>query len=419
MGRLQSGEPIIHFFFMNDIRRGNYIEPPIWSLPINILMQKKSQSRNPHFILVNRTVDLTRMCDILRKEQEIGVDLEADSMFHYKEKICLIQVAGAENTYLVDPLALDNLSPLIDIISDNTIDKVFHGGDYDVRSLYRDYSAEVHNLFDTHIAAKFLGRKETGLGAILANEFGVAVKKSNQKKDWSIRPLPAAMLKYAASDASYLLPLARRYKEELSSKGRLDWVLEECEILSRVRPSSNKRAPLFLGFKGAAQLDGASLALLENILEWREHLARKRDLPPFKILGNVQILSIVRKKPKSLEDLRAIEHFGHRQVHAFGRTLLKKIEESHIIPEKSWPCYPRKQKRRASTAVSLNIQKLRDWRTRASGIFDIEPSLLCSNKLIQSLALSRPKSMNALFNVEGIRRWQVRLYGDEICYLIT
>ena len=165
--------------------------------------------KQPTYFVVKERSDLKRIAAGLERETMIGVDIEADSMFHYQEKVCLIQISTTSCNILLDPLSLVDLSHLSSIFTDPNIRKVFHGADYDIRSLYRDFGIEVNALFDTQIAARFLGIKETSLAYLLKERFGVTVEKKYQKRDWSKRPLPAAMLAYAVQDTCHLLPLSR------------------------------------------------------------------------------------------------------------------------------------------------------------------------------------------------------------------
>ena len=165
---------------------------------------------------------------ILGQAKIIGVDLEADSMHHYFEKVCLLQIATESASYVMDPLALRDLSALHPVFSNPRIRKVFHGADYDIRSLYRDFRLEVENLFDTQLACKFLGLRESGLEVLLRSRFQVELNKKYQRADWSQRPLSLEMVEYAAMDGRYLIPLARMLEKELEEKSRLSWVEEEC-----------------------------------------------------------------------------------------------------------------------------------------------------------------------------------------------
>jgi ribonuclease D len=207
---------------------------------------------------------------ILGQAKIIGVDLEADSMHHYFEKVCLLQIAMESASYVMDPLALKDLSVLRPVFSDPGIRKIFHGADYDVRSLYRDFGFEVENLFDTQLACKFLGFRENGLEALLRSRFHVELNKKYQRADWSQRPLSPEMVEYAAMDSRYLIPLARMLEKELEEKGRYSWVEEECLFMAKVRFMPPSHASLYLKVKGAFRLDPRSLAVLEALLGFRD-----------------------------------------------------------------------------------------------------------------------------------------------------
>ena len=167
-----------------------------------------TQSTPNGYRVIERSAELKDAARQLAETHEIAFDLEADSMYHFQEKVCLIQIATGNDTLVVDPLKVDDLSPLKPVMANQRIRKVLHGADYDIRSLYRDFGIEVHNLFDTELASRFLGIRETGLDAVLQQRFSVGLDKKYQRKDWSKRPLPEAMMNYAAGDVHHLLPLA-------------------------------------------------------------------------------------------------------------------------------------------------------------------------------------------------------------------
>ena len=375
--------------------------------------------KQPPYRLVKNQVDLRRIAFDLERETTLGVDLEADSLFHYQEKVCLIQISTPSENILVDALSLDDLSPLSLVFADPNIRKVFHGADYDMRSLYRDFDIEVNALFDTQIAARFLGSMETGLASLLNEKLKVHIEKKYQKRDWSERPLPAAMLSYAVQDTCHLLPLSRILEKELRAKNRLFCVEEECQLLSRVRPAPSNDNPLFLKFKGAKRLDPRGLALLESILQLRDDMARRRNRPPFKILGNEPILEIVERRPLTEKDLENIKGLSARQVKMLGRPILKKTYEAITLQEEELPVFPRNRVKRIRAQVSRRIKALRLWRERRSKEMGVDPSLVCTNAQIQSLALADPKQQKDLEGIDAIRAWQRRLFDSEICCILN
>ncbi len=351
---------------------------------------------------------------ILGQAKIIGVDLEADSMYHYFEKVCLLQIATESASYVMDPLALRDLSALHPVFSNPRIRKVFHGADYDIRSLYRDFRIEVENLFDTQLACKFLGLRETGLEALLRSRFHVELNKKYQRADWSQRPLSPEMVDYAAMDGRYLIPLARMLEKELEEKGRLSWVEEECLFLRKVRFMRPSHAPLYLRVKGAFLLDPRSLAVLEALLEFREAQAQKADLPPFKVLGNEPLLELAMKKPLSLEELETEKVLSRKQIDRYGTNLLQEIHRAMALPDENLPVYPREARPELSWPVRQRVKALKTWRDMRAKTLGMEPGILLNNALINDLALKNPRSMKEMESIPGLKKWRQNHFGREI-----
>jgi len=372
----------------------------------------------PEYVLIEQEADLHRVMPELQGAPVIGVDLEADSMFHYQEKVCLVQIATERVNLLIDPLSVRDLSPLIPIFADKEIRKVFHGADYDIRSLYRDFSIEVHSLFDTQVAARFLGIREISLANLLQTYFHVASDKKYQKKDWSQRPLPAPMMAYAAQDICYLIPLSRILREDLKKKGRLLCVEEECDLLSGVRANATKTGPLFTSFKGAARLDPRSLAVLENILRFRDQAARRRDCPHFKVLGNAPILEIAQRKPLSRADLGGIKGLSARQIDQMGDVLIQKVKDAVSLSTTALPAYPRKAWERLKASDVDRAEALKNWRDRLGEQWGVDPAVICTNAQIREIAIANPKRPEDLTAIKEVRNWQIELLGPKICRLL-
>jgi len=369
-------------------------------------------------LLIKNDADLNKIVPELQKEPAIGVDLEADSMFHYQEKVCLLQISTHALNIVIDPLYVRDLSPLAPVFADARIRKVFHGADYDIRSLYRDFGIEVHSLFDTQVAAKFLGVRETGLASLLKMRFDVLSDKKYQKRDWSQRPLPAAMLRYAVQDICYLLPLADILERELMEKGLLFCVVEECEQLSGVRPNSSNNKPFFLSFKGAARLDPRSLAILEEILCFRDKVAKHRDRPHFKVLSNKQIMEITRIKPVSKADLTGIQGFSPRLIDHMGKSLIEKVRAGLNLPDEALPVYPKKARQRLKSKESARVEALKSWRERLGEKWGVDPSLVCTSAQIQAIAVANPGKPESMECIKDIRKWQIKLFGPDICNVL-
>ena len=211
----------------------------------------------------------------------LAIDTEADSLHHYPGKLCLVQVADARGRgHLVDPLVLRDLSPLGAALADPGTIKVLHAADNDLAYLKRLYGVTVNSLFDTAVAARFLGATSLGLEGLLTQYLGVTAVKSRQKDDWSRRPLSDAQEAYALDDVLHLIPLRQRLLEELRAIGREQWVEEECEALASMPATTRVFDPEdYLSVKGARTLDRRGLATLRELYVAREAWARSSGRP--------------------------------------------------------------------------------------------------------------------------------------------
>jgi ribonuclease D len=370
--------------------------------------------------MIEDQASLESMMPRIESEPVLAIDVEADSMFHFREKVCLIQIGTADSCFVVDPLRIPDLSPLKTIFAAGGIRKIFHGSDYDVRSLYRDFAFEIENLFDTQVACMFLGYRETGLEAVLRKRFQVQLDKKYQKKDWSQRPLPPEMVAYAAGDVRFLLPLARELEQELVAKNRLEWVLEECWLLAKARPSNcgcpaNKETdPLFLRFKGAGRLKSRGLAVLEALLQLRMTIAEEKDRPVFKTINNDVILKLAVARPLSMKRLQNLQILSAKQSKMYADRILRTIREAMELPKDALPVYPRKRAPRMPRQVPRRVELLKQWRSRRAADLGMDPGLACNKALITALAVANPSTSEELARVDRIKQWQCREFGREI-----
>jgi ribonuclease D len=349
----------------------------------------------------------------LATQKTIAVDLEADSMHCYKEKVCLLQFSTAERTWLVDPLAGADLAPLKPVLTDPGIRKIFHAADYDIRCLNRDFGIEIRGLFDTMISSQFLGEEKIGLADVLLKYFGVELDKQYQRADWAIRPLTEGMLRYAAEDTRHLHRLVALLEEKLREKGRLDWVAEEFALLEAAR-FQEQDGPLFLRAKGAAALDRRQLAVLENLLQWRDREARRRDVPPFKVIGNKSLLETARLRPRTGKDLGGIEGISPRLVERYGRDLLAGIEAALALSESALPVFPRGERRVRDPQAEKRLALLKEWRQEKAGELQIDPGVLINNATLEEIAGRLPRRLEELAAVPGLKNWQRREFGDAL-----
>ncbi|MDX9819944.1 MAG: HRDC domain-containing protein [Desulfococcus multivorans] len=375
--------------------------------------------RKPRYRLIEDAASLADLIDALDGEATVGVDLEADSMYHFREKVCLIQISTERLSAVIDPLSVTDLSGLRPIFADPGVRKIFHGADYDVRSLHRDFGIEIENLFDTQIACRFLGFQESGLEAVIRSQFGVRLDKKFQKKNWSRRPLPPEMLAYAASDTRYLIPLAERLTAALREKDRLQWVEEECRLLTQVRSLPENGEPLFLRFKGAGRLHPRNLAVLEAVLRLRREIAEKKDRPLFKVFGNDSIMKIVKARPTSAAKLERAGGLSRKQLEMYGHAVVERVREAMELPEEALPDYPHTKSPTLSPRVPERVKALKTWRDQKAADLDIDPTLILNKSLLTVLAVTHPRDAAALSAVDELKTWQREAFGEEILAVLT
>ncbi len=352
----------------------------------------------------------------LGREPLIACDLEADSLHHYREKVCLLQFSTPDYSALLDPLAIADLSPLAPVMADPQIRKIFHGADYDIRSLHRDFGIEVQNLFDTMIACQFLGEKEVGLAAALKKRFGVELDKQFQKADWSRRPLSPEMLAYAVEDTTLLISFYGQLSEELQAKGRLAWVEEECSVLQGVRVVSREDAPLFIRFKGAAKMEPRALAVLEELLRFRDEQAGRLDRPPFKVIGNEALTELAEKRPRLPSDLAGIPGLSEKVVQRVGAGLLKAVARGCALPAAELPRFPFIPRSPRDPMKEERLKLLKGWREVKAKNLLLEPGILANNSLLEALAeLPEAAAVDAVIP----RRWQRELFGEDVRNLLA
>jgi ribonuclease D len=247
----------------------------------------------PHYQFINQPAQLAPLYAALDRCAEIALDTEADNLFRYKTRVCLLQIMAVDQIYLVDLLADLPLGDLWSRLAAKPL--IMHGSDYDLRLLWELCRFEPHSLFDTMFAAQLLSIPRFGLAALLEQYFGVKLDKDHQKANWSQRPLDRDMLDYAALDVYHLPDLRARLKAELVRLGRLEWVEQKCRWQMEVAregfaaPDENDWR-----INGSEKLSGRGLAVLHSLWHWREGWAEKINTPPFKVTGNELLSRLAR-----------------------------------------------------------------------------------------------------------------------------
>jgi ribonuclease D len=321
---------------------------------------------------------------------------------------------------LVDPLAVRDLAPLAPLLANPDVVKVLHGASYDISSMKRDFGIEFAGVFDTMVAAQFLGQSALGLASLLERFFEIPPRPSRQKDDWARRPLTQAQEAYAAEDVRHLIPLRERLLADLRAGGREAWVQEECDALAAIPPAKRIFDPEdYLRMKGAKELSDRDLAVLRELFIAREDWAHEAGRPPFKVLGTEVMVGVAAGKPRRLQELSRIPGCSPKVIQRYGERILAAIARGEAVPKAGLPTFPRGKKPRVPPAVQRRIEALTRWRARDAERLRLDPGLLLPRRLIEQLAEQNPADRQALSRLEGLRRWRIETFGVEILEVLA
>jgi ribonuclease D len=371
----------------------------------------------PDPVLITRPAALRKLADELARERVIAVDTESNSLYAYREQVCLIQFSIPRGDYLVDPLALQDLSPLAPIFSNPEIEKVFHAAEYDLLCLKRDFGFTVANLFDTMIAARILGREAFGLGAILEAEFGVQLDKRFQRANWGQRPLPPPLLAYARLDTHYLIALRDRLKAELHAQNL--WPLAHEDFIRSTAVNGNGRSPEDRSVdcwrvSGSYDLEPQNAAVLLELCRYRDRVARSQNRPLFKVLSDQTLLEIANALPQSLEQLSQVQGMTRGQIERHGRELLDAVQRGL----KAEPAFPPRSPRPNEDYLD-RLEALRRWRKETALEMGVKSDVILPRDLLIALAENNPRHSAELERVLGEVPWRLERFGSQILDILS
>ena len=366
----------------------------------------------------------------LRREPLVAADTEAASFHRYHDRIFLIQLASPSLTAIIDPVAIPDLSPVGGLLGDPQVEKIFHDADYDLRILDRDYGFRARRLFDTRIAAQLAGEPAVGLAALLEKYVGVKLAKEHQKADWSRRPLPPAMLAYAAADTQHLPVLREALRSRLAGLERLSWAEEEFTRLEDLRwtgPPDGRGADAFLRIKGAKALPPRQLAALRELYRWREAVAAEQDRATFRVIGNDALVAVARALPRSIAELQGLGQVPAALAARHGAALLDGVRRALAFDDAAelamdgvgqldLPRVERSPRPPRDTSVEARVERLKAARNRVAQELGLEPGVLCGRGTLEAVAraVPLPNDRAGLARIGELRRWQIEALGDAL-----
>lgn len=364
--------------------------------------------------LVQSDADVAQLVTLLAAEPALAVDTESNSLFVYRERVCLIQLSTPQTDYIVDPLRAD-ARPLAALFANPQQQKIFHAAEYDLLCLKRDYGFEFANLFDTMVAARTLGWTQTGLAALLAQHFAVKMNKKHQRANWGKRPLSAEQLDYARLDTHYLFQLRNLLLAELIRAGRLAEAQEEFDRLTRLKSEPPTPDPYaFWRVSGAHDLDARQAAILNELFIYRDQQARRNDVPPFKVMSDETLVALAKKAPQRREDLRGVFGMTEGQIARHGEELLAAVRRGLAAPPARRP-----KPAPEPDEVRERFEKLRQWRRQKAQARGVESDVIVPREALWELARRAPRTTAELAGLEHLGPWRREAYGQEILSILA
>ena len=368
----------------------------------------------PAPLVVENEESFAHMCADLAAQPAIAVDTESNSLHAYQERVCLIQISTRAQDYLVDTLALDSLDLLGEVFANPAIQKVFHAGDYDLTCLKRDYTFTFANYFDTSIAAAAVGEENLGLSTLLTKYFGFSVDKRYQRANWGKRPLDPDMLRYAQSDSHFLLPLRDRLLPRLQASGRLRLVLEDCAALAQQTPPMKNHSEDVWRVKGINGMKPRALSLLQQLNHLREEIARKQDVPLFKVMSDAALVEIATTQPKHIQELDLLPSLSKSQVRRYGKQIMQTVADWHKSPGN----LSRPRVQYLDESIQRRRELLGDWRKQMAQKEKVSSSVILPKDLLENIAAQPIKSKAELEQAMQASPTRFEVYGEELLEIL-
>ncbi|MHC4952547.1 MAG: ribonuclease D [Planctomycetota bacterium] len=358
--------------------------------------------------LVDTPEALPDALDALASNDRIACDTESDSFFAYRPRVCLIQFSVPGIDLLIDPLADLDLAPLGDLLADPERTVIFHAAENDIIQLQHEFGWRVGNLFDTQIASFILGEPPYSLAGVLESRFDVRLDKSQQRSDWSRRPLEAKQIEYAAEDTAHLLALHEVLVRHAEEAGRMEEIQSECRRIAAREWEPEPFDPEgFWRFKAAKGLDPWGLRILRGLYLMRHEEADRRNRAPYRIANDSVLVTIARDKVTAAG--RGIpERFWGR----YGRRIAGIVRATKDQPPLAKPKRAPSRGATDTPDTKERYERLRAWRKRAAEERGVESWVIARNELMMRLARAAPATRGELAPL--LEPFRDREYGESI-----
>lgn len=364
------------------------------------------------YAYIDTAESLSRLIQAMASTNRVGFDTEADSLHHYFDKVCLIQLSFGGKQYIVDPLKDISFQEFFEVLSGKEL--IIQGADYDLRMLHKTFGFRPKApVFDTMLAAQILGYDKIGLAALVEKFCGVILPKTGQKSDWSIRPLREDLLKYASDDTKYLETVADALTAELQRLNRLDWHRESCErvVQTSILPGkSEDKEKEAWRVKGSSKLQPKALVFVRELWKWRDEEARQRDRPPFMMMLNENLVALAEWLAENPRAPFAQGPVFLKRISGDKLARLEKaVQTAAALPPSEWPGLPKKKEWREEESTEKRLDVLLAAVKKIADELKVETFCVASRAALTGIAKAQPKSVEDLMKAGGLLRWQAEL----------
>jgi ribonuclease D len=357
--------------------------------------------------VIEKTTDLAAVCASLRESDYVTVDTEFMRSNTYWPKLCLIQIAGDDGAWAIDPLAHGlSLAPFVDLMADEKVLKVLHAARQDMEIFLHDFGALPTPIFDTQVAAMVAGFGDSVGYETLVNHFTRArVDKSSRFTDWSRRPLTQKQVQYALGDVIHLRDIYTGLAKILAKNGRVSWLKEEMDVLMDPATYTVQPEDAWLRLKPKSS-NRRFMAYVRAVAAWREQRAQKIDVPRNRVIRDDVVMEIAAHPPATMEELRAVRGLADNLARgAVGESLLAALEEARSLPDEALP--PVEQRRQLPRGIGPIVDLMR-----------VLLKLRCeeehvAQKLVASMADLEELAADDKADVPAAHGWRYDVFGRD------
>lgn len=365
--------------------------------------------------MIDEPAQLPALYARLEKSTHVALDTEFHTERTYAPRLMVVQLAFDDGAVIVDPLAVPDLRRLIDALDRTTV--VGHALSSDLKIFADRFDRVPHDVFDTQVAAAFLGYgMQISLADLVRDLEHVRLAKSQTVSDWSTRPFTAKQLDYLVNDVAYLLPMHRALTARLESAGRLEWAREECAALGDVERYRSDERRAYLRIPGAMRMSRRELAALSEIVRLRDQQARARDLPPKYIIPDDVVSGLATLRPKRVEDLEQLRRLDAGARRSLGSAIVEAIARAEALPEEQLPERPARPLGQSRDTLASLMSVVAGEIAREH---DLPPSLLVPRAALDRVAREVPGDRAAFEAALELSKWRLALVGEPLWRLLS